>query len=440
MSPALPAHAATRQATVALELVRLALGKNASGIPADAFLAQTFRQHREFGSRDRRLYGNLVFSFFRWKGWLDLFPDTPLERRAAIAYRLDYPDSHPAVDRLASLPAPDEPLDSLGAKARQAAIWMHLPDPPALEKLIPAGLLPHLAMPPSADGTPPCRPLLDSFQSRPPTWLRVRSDRRKQALEACQTFSLEPAPHPRLPLAWAIPDTARLADALAQCRGCAEIQDVASQAVGFVADPRPGEAWWDVCAGAAGKSLHLQDLANGRLAILATDARESILEQAASRARMAGRNSGFQFQRLDALVDPLPDRCFDGVLVDAPCSGSGTWARNPDARWRMSPESIDSFAARQAAILRRVADAVKPGGTLVYATCSLFLPENTGVIDAFLAGRPDFEPAPFIHPLTGESSPGHAFLWPWQGPGSGLFAARLTRRQASGQCDEKVRP
>jgi 16S rRNA (cytosine967-C5)-methyltransferase len=398
-------------------ILETVIARVAEGRPADTVLQDIYGRRREFGSRDRRLYSGLVYAFFRWKGWLDQAPALPLERRAAAAWRLDFTESHPALDKLAPLPDPAEPLDSLAAKARQAARWLELPHAPSPDSLLPAAAVPLLENP----------ALVESFQSRPPVWLRVRRSAGPALRALCAGLDMNPVPHPRLPEAWQLPAKAQVADLMARAEGKAEIQDVASQGIGVVAAPQPGSRWWDVCAGAGGKSLHLADLAGGRISILATDLRESILDEAGRRLRLAGYSKQVRLQRQDAARDPLPPGPFDGVLVDAPCSGSGTWGRNPDARWRWNPDSMPGFADTQFAILERTAGAVKPGGVLVYSTCSAMIPENKGVLDRFLAARPDFSLSPFSHPLTGAPTPGFAVLWPWDGPGSCLFVARLVR-------------
>lgn len=423
-----PPHVIANQAKTALELLAAIQDRVEEGRPADVALQDIFRNHTEYGSRDRRLYSSLIHSFFRWKGWTDKAPDLPLATRAAAAYRLDAAVSHPAVDTLAPLDNPAEPLDSLEAKARQLARWLGLTAIPLPGELVPEFVLPHLACPGNPDDPAGRLRLLESLQVRPPTWIRVRRGAESDVREVCSQLGFDTTPHPRLENAWRVDNTARLADLLSRCKGQLEIQDIASQAIGLAADPQPGSAWWDVCAGAGGKALHLADLAGNKIKILASDVRDSSLTEAEKRARQAGAAQNLRFQRLDAKRDPLPKILFDGVLVDAPCSGTGTWARNPDARWRFDSHSIGSLAETQSAILLRAADAVKPGGTLFYATCSFLTDENAGVLEPFMKARSDFELAPFRNPLTGADTPGWTCFWPWEGPGSGLFAARLRRR------------
>ena len=120
---------------------------------------------------------------------------------------------------------------------------------------------------------------------------------------------------------------------------------------------------------------------------------------------------------------------FDGVLVDVPCSCSGTWRRNPDGRWILREEEVKELAELQLSILLNASSGVKPGGVLIYGTCSMFSIENTGVVEAFLAGNGDFELEEFISPLTGEKSPGYVLADMGHNNSDAMFAARLRRKK-----------
>ena len=117
------------------------------------------------------------------------------------------------------------------------------------------------------------------------------------------------------------------------------------------------------------------------------------------------------------------------MLLDAPCSGIGTWPRNPDARWRTRPQQIMEAAERQARLLDICAARVRPGGCLVYAVCTLTREETELAVRRFLASRADFAVAPFPHPLTGADADGLVWIWPWEGPGNGMFVAKLVRTE-----------
>jgi 16S rRNA (cytosine967-C5)-methyltransferase len=166
--------------------------------------------------------------------------------------------------------------------------------------------------------------------------------------------------------------------------------------------------------------------------VLATDIREAALVELRRRARRADAVR-IEPRSWDGACDPAPVTAFDGVLLDAPCSGLGTWHRNPDARWRTPHADVQTKAGVQSALLARCADKVRPGGALVYATCTLTRIENEDVIAAFLAARPDYALAPFRSPLTGMDTDGRVWIWPWDGPCNGMFAARLKRADGKPQ-------
>jgi 16S rRNA (cytosine967-C5)-methyltransferase len=119
---------------------------------------------------------------------------------------------------------------------------------------------------------------------------------------------------------------------------------------------------------------------------------------------------------------------FDGVLVDAPCSGLGTWGRNPDARWRSGPDAVAGAARRQRALLAAAARAVRPGGRLVYSVCTLTGAETAQIADAFAGAHAGFAPDPFPPPLGGDAPPAdRCGIGPWEGPCAGMFIARWLR-------------
>lgn len=174
--------------------------------------------------------------------------------------------------------------------------------------------------------------------------------------------------------------------------GSIEVQDEGSQLLGFLVQPKRGEMVADFCAGAGGKTLMLGAMMRSQGRLYAFDVAEKRLARLKPRLARSGL-SNVHPQRIDSENDIKIKRLagkLDRVLVDAPCSGLGTLRRNPDLKWRQTPESVAELAVKQASILRAAAGLVKPGGRLVYATCSLLDVENDRVVDAFLAERTDF--------------------------------------------------
>lgn len=173
--------------------------------------------------------------------------------------------------------------------------------------------------------------------------------------------------------------------------GLFEVQDEASQLVAPLLDPQPGERIADVCAGAGGKALHLAALMGNKGTLLAGDVSERKLGELKKRSRRAGiSNINIQhFESRKSIKKHFGK--FDRVLIDAPCSGSGVIRRNPDTKWKMTSLELQKIIQLQQEILTDYSRFLKPGGTLVYATCSLFRSENEDQVKWFLNHNPDFE-------------------------------------------------
>jgi 16S rRNA (cytosine967-C5)-methyltransferase len=211
-----------------------------------------------------------------------------------------------------------------------------------------------------------------------------------------------------------------------------EIQDEGSQLVALLVDAKPGERVVDFCAGAGGKTLAIAAQMKNKGHIVACDVNEPRLKRCAERHRRAGLHN-VETRLLASETDRWIKRHkggFDRVLVDAPCSGTGTWRRNPDARWRAPELGLENLVALQARILASAARLVKPGGRLVYATCSMLGEENEAQVASFLASNPGFRivPVPEAAPhLMGATQSGHLSLTPARHGTDGFFAAVLQR-------------
>ncbi|HWA26223.1 MAG TPA: RsmB/NOP family class I SAM-dependent RNA methyltransferase, partial [Lacunisphaera sp.] len=184
---------------------------------------------------------------------------------------------------------------------------------------------------------------------------------------------------------------------------------------------QPGETWWDACAGEGGKTMHLSDLMQGKGTIWASDRsirRLAKLKERAARAKVFN----YRTAEWDGGAKLPTKTKFDGVLVDAPCSGIGTWQRNPHARWTTQPNDVHELAAVQTRLLNHAARALKPGGRLIYAVCTLTRAETTAVADAFTAAHPEFALSSVL------SSPSSATLWPHELNANGMFIAAWHRK------------
>lgn len=214
--------------------------------------------------------------------------------------------------------------------------------------------------------------------------------------------------------------------------GLVEIQDEGSQLVALAVGAKPGMLVWDYCAGAGGKSLAMAAMMQNKGRLIASDALAWRLNKAPQRLRRAGiHNVECRALEGDNLkwVKRQQGKS-DRVLVDAPCSGSGTWRRNPELKWRMTDQDIAEICVKQAEILDKAASLVKPGGRLIYATCSVYSQENQDQIRAFLDRHADFKVIPVELEIEKEvalTSEGYLQLSPARHGMDGFFACVLEK-------------
>lgn len=368
----------------------------AQGAPADRIVADWARANRYAGSKDRRAIRELVYAAIRACG-----PVPSSGRAAMLRLATDFPDMRPLFDGAGYGPAPigpDEPVAASGV----APAW--------LEEWLAASDITGQA----------ARALLD----RAPLDIRINTLKADPA-----TLNLPQAGAP-LPVAGALrlsPGTpVESWDAFGQ--GLIEVQDAGSQLACQAVAAAPGETVIDLCAGAGGKTLALAAAMQNRGTLIAADSDRRRLGQLAPRAERAGATIAHT-----VLLDPGKERDAlapwvnkaDAVLVDAPCSGTGTWRRNPEARWRLTPRELDKLTALQARLLDVAAQLVRPGGRLVYVTCSLLDEEGAGQVAHFLAANPRFTADPLDLPLGSPRGPGWR-LQPASDGTDGFFIARLS--------------
>ena len=357
--------------------------------PADALLSHYFRDHRS-GARDRAFIAETAYAVLRRKRHLEKLaaalpgaaPATPrelvllaLSRLRGMSQRQLEPTLRTGeAEWLAAIRSAPEPEQTL-AERLDFPDWLasRLAARMADEEL--------LAL---ARGLNAAAPL--DLRANP---LKATRDA-VQAQLAASGIAAELTPFS--PLGLRVKGKPALQKHAAYLDGSFEVQDEGSQLLGFLVAPRRGEMVVDFCAGAGGKTLLLGALmrSSGRLyAFDVSDRRLARLKPRAARAGLSNVHPVCIAGENDARVKRLAGKV-DRVLVDAPCSGLGTLRRNPDLKWRQSPQSVDELTAKQAAILAAAARLPRPGGRLVYATCSLLAEENEAVVDAFLAAHPDF--------------------------------------------------
>ena len=405
------------------EITRLVIEE---GRPADGLLSRHLRAHKELGSRDRRFLSQAVFSYFRWYGWTVNKLKLSGGDASLVGAALDSTDlgeSFQYLENHSRLPFPVKPLGDKSLPEKAAILNKLLNDTEGFQPLE----LSDLVLPDFADMIDPEKalPCIEQFQKRPPTWIRSRTDP-AQLVQALAGRDVPCSGHEALPAALSVAGGISLANALSGHAAQFVVQDISSQCVGHICAPQKDGDWWDCCAGAGGKALHLLDLMQQNGKVLATDIRVPALKELKKRARKYGIR-GIRTQPHNVVHDEPFKKSFDGVLVDAPCSGWGTWPRNPDARWRSSKRDVAQCATRQVKILTNAAWCVKPGGVLVYAACTFTRPETEEVVMNFLDRNPNFKLDPFSNPLTGEATEGTLQIWPWDGPGDAMFIARFVR-------------
>lgn len=420
---------------VALAVERSVLGE---GRRADRSIAWELRLRRDLSAPDHRFISQAVFALFRWKGWIDTLHVDSIEARLLLAWMLDSPRFHPACRIWAKAIGRDaERMVPVGEAPNWTARgdgWKRLNDDRTVSadpwRLFPDWVRDHLPLPPGGGSVKTkYLDLLQSLQARPSLWVRAQAADEKRTWAELNDLGLKPWIHRRVGRAAKLGPEADIYHLEAFKRGDLEIQDLASQAVAIACDPEPGERWWDVCAGAGGKAIHLSALMGGKGVVVASDIHEKRLSEAARRARKSPyRNLTTKVWDGKHVVGKAGK--YDGVLVDAPCSAIGTWRRNPDARWLLRPEAVPRLAEVQGQVLRVGAQGVKPGGILVYSVCTLTVAETHGVLRSFLADNPAFQLDPFPHPLTGEPTDGTVQIWPQDADSDAMFIARLIRAES----------
>jgi 16S rRNA (cytosine967-C5)-methyltransferase len=269
----------------------------------------------------------------------------------------------------------------------------------------------------------------------PPLDLRVNpiQSTREAALRGLMELGLDARAMPRAPHGIRLIERLSLSRLPGLKTGEIEIQDEGSQLVALLVNARPGERVADFCAGAGGKTLAIAAQMRNKGHLIACDVNEARLKRCAERLRRAGLHN-VETKVLASETDQWVKRHkggFDRVLIDAPCSGTGTWRRNPDARWRAPELGLTGLVALQARILASAARLVRPGGRLVYATCSLLTEENEAQVATFLGATPGFAVVPLSEAAPDLASPGGPFLsLTPAGQGTDGFFAAVLKRQA----------
>lgn len=365
------------------------------GPPADAIVTRYFKHRRYAGSKDRRAVRDLVFRAIRRTA------EPPQTGRAAV---LGLTEEEPTLPELLGQERGPEP---------------RRPDEvTTIPSFVPEWLVDELSPLVSPEEWP-------SLLARAPLDLRVNVARATRD-ELLKRFS-EASATPLSPWGIRLPVDSRIDDHPAFQAGLLEVQDEGSQLIALACAASNDERIIDLCAGAGGKSLALAAVAT-EAGILATDSNRARLSKLGPRAQRAGATIASRLLNPPCETEELADwrSAADLVLVDAPCSGSGTWRRNPEGRWRLTPERLDRVISLQKRLLDIAAELVRPGGRLVYAVCSLLCREGAGQIDHFLQRHSSWITEETAIPAGRPEGKGR-LLSPGHDGTDGFFVARLRR-------------
>jgi len=396
--------------------------------PADRELRNFFSNNRQCGSRDRRFISEGLYGLFRWYGWLVTLipeekPDDAINSedfRKALLICLNLEGmtdtlAYTALCDLASYESIEFSEDLIG-KADQLGFL--LGKVLSIEDLVPSWFS-NVTRDLNAD-------FYESIQRRPPVWIRIQKNGLAKVLEELKANEIEFEVPEKIPNAVKVLGKVNLVAFKTFRMGLFEVQDLASQVLVSVCQAKSDQNWWDVCAGAGGKTLALADSLFPKGRVLATDKRKHVLQEVKKRSQRAG----FRNISLGNLEkEKRSSMKYDGLLVDAPCSCTGTWRRNPDARWTRQENVCHEWSSVQLQILNEVCSKLKEGGVLIYATCSSSFIENEQVVDEFLKTNDAFVLEPIAHPLSGEMTSGMINVEALPDDCDSMFAARLIRKK-----------
>lgn len=386
--------------------------------PGTAFtreLHDLFSKQGNFGSKDRRLYRELIYTYLRYQPWLESI----------------YADQTRFMDKLICLASPTNEIQSLyptlsekppGDLPADQRFQVLGREPSAIEELLPDWFASHTNRELSSAA-------LLSIVTRPPLWLRVQKDPKDDIVEQLRA-GIAPAvaaqitKHPQIPDCIQAPADFPLANHPAFLAGNVEIQDISSQILLNLIKGGPKGSWLDACAGAGGKTLQLANLLKPYGKVAAFDTRSAALRELQSRAKRSS------LKNISVLEKRPTEGSYDGVLVDAPCSGSGTWRRHPYLMRQTREEEVFNYAKTQLSILKSYAPLVAPGGLLIYSTCSLSRHENEAVQAKFLEDYTQFRHEPLDTRFDYQDEGRGITVYPEDHDGDGLYVAAF-RHQTS---------
>ncbi|ACT49473.1 RsmB/NOP family class I SAM-dependent RNA methyltransferase [Methylovorus glucosotrophus] len=404
--------------------------------PADAVLGSFFRNNRELGTKERAFVAESVYGVLRRKRLLSYLADGDDPRKLLVAWLV----------RVQGMSLRDLE-DTLNTQQKEWAQEIKAKNTDNLSLAIQADMPDWLWEKLSAQyGDEQALTIARSMQQQAMMDLRVNTIKatREDVLakfisENTQLNQDTIVPTPLSPTGIRLPQRLNISRHILFTEGKVEVQDEGSQLLAHLVAPRRGEMIADLCAGAGGKTLAMGALMRNTGRLYAFDISEKRLTNLGQRLKRSGL-SNLHSQLISSEQDAKLKRLngkFNRVLVDAPCSGLGTLRRNPDLKWRQTPQDVLELKGKQTSILARAAKLVKAGGRLIYATCSLLSDENEAIADAFLAAHPDFKLIPANEVLAQQQIPvdtgEYLKLLPHLHQTDGFFAAVFEKAAASSE-------
>jgi 16S rRNA (cytosine967-C5)-methyltransferase len=345
-------------------------------LPLSVFLSNYYRVNKQMGSRDRKIVSELVYNYFRVGSSLGAYS---FEDKLLIGNFLCQKQNESIFSFLfqgsffeAKL---ELPLEEKLASIKEAYSDFSLQGFLGVDADFSQGIN--------------LQEYLDSFFSKPLLWIRVKKGKEQVVKQDLQANELLYQEYADFPQALSFSNGTALENLSSKKNAYFEIQDLSSQRTGNYFHAKPDEYWWDCCAASGGKSLLLFDMQPG-VKLLASDNRAAILSNLKNRFKASGIRD-YELMQLDLQAGGAihkPQACFDGIIADVPCSGSGTWARTPEMLSFFTQKNLHDFQERQKAIAGNVVPYLKPGQALIYITCSVFKAENEHVV-SFLCEKFD---------------------------------------------------
>ena len=400
--------------------------------PADAALRAFFREHKNLGGRDRALVADTVYAALRRRRYLEHVTPEGTPREIALAALVKVQGVGIGQIEAVLKPAEKAWLAALKGEVAEAL-------PFEIRADLPDWVIERLRKGRSDEEI---LALARSLQQPAPLDLRVNTMKapREAVLERFDRDAIVAVATKYSPFGVRLREKPALNTHVLFTEGVVEVQDEGSQILGLLMEPRRGEMVVDFCAGAGGKTLQMGAAMHSQGRLYAFDISDKRLANLGPRLKRSGL-SNVHPQRIANENDPKVKRLrgkIDRVLVDAPCTGLGTLRRNPDLKWRQTASAVAELTVKQAAILEAAGSLVKPGGRLVYGTCSLLAEENEDIVAQFLAKHPDFTVVPVKEILAhaGIAIPGNdkfLHLLPHIHDTDGFFAAVMQRAKGASE-------